>query len=202
MFPDFQNFDEAFSESPVSPMASNAQPLRRRKTLKQRLSFYLANLAIMPVVAVVYASLVADGIRMLMPVFQRRLYQLPIPGAGMARQYDGFDRADLAIVVSLLLFVVVSWLWCRVFLELQGFGAGAVQFRQPQFVRVLLAAIAAVIILGDAAIFYVGLASQTSSEWNESPKWVIPAATLIYSCGLAAIGWWHADFSEQQRQYV
>jgi protein-S-isoprenylcysteine O-methyltransferase Ste14 len=104
--------------------------------------------------------------------------------------------------VALLLFLVVSWVWCRVFTELLGYGTVAAQRHRSPFVFVLLTVIAAVIIIGDAAIFYVGLASQTASGWSDTPSWVIPAATLIYSCGLAAIGWWHADHKDQPRNLV
>ena len=102
----------------------------------------------------------------------------------MARQYDGFDRLDLAIVMSLLLFVVVTWLWNRVFSELQGFGSIVSRRKQSPIVFCLLSFIAVVILAGDALIFYVGLSSQSSSGWSETPSYVAPVATLIYSCGL------------------
>ena len=81
----FEGFDEAFADAPVAPVSpGSVPPLRRRKSLKQRLVFYAANLVIMPIIALVYATIIADGIRHLMPVFRRKLYSLPIPGAGLA----------------------------------------------------------------------------------------------------------------------
>lgn len=193
MFNAFDSFDEAFPRS----RATGELPrlLRRRKTLRQRLVFGLANLCVLPVICLVYATIIADGLRLLMPIFQRRLYHLPIPGAGLLRQYDGWDRADLAIVVSILMFFAVAWLWCRIFTELQGYGTVAAHRHRSPIAFFLLAFIASVIILFDAGIFYFGLSSQTASGWSDAPEYVVPAATLIYSCGLAMLGWWHSDYS-------
>ncbi len=193
MFRAFDQFDEAFSQ-PGTGQAT-PRPIRRRKTLKQRFVFVVANLLILPVIGLVYAVVSADGIRQLMPIFQRRLYQLPVPGAGVLQRFDGWNRADLAIVVALLLFAVLTWLWTRVFLELQGYGPIAMQRLRTPIVFYLLTFLAGVIIVFDAGLFYFGLASQTSSGWSDVPDFVVPAATLLYACGLAVLGWWHSDYS-------
>jgi len=129
-----------------------------------------------------------------LPVFQMRLYNLPIPGAGIARNYDGWNRLDLALLMSLLLFAVVSWLWYRVFTELLGFGTIWARRHSAPVVAYLLTGITVVLIAGDAFIFYVGLSSQTASGWSETPEYVAPAATIIYACGLAVLGWAHSDY--------
>lgn len=194
MFNGFDQFDEAFFSDTPQNRARAAPRLRKRRTIKQVLSFYLANLIVMPIVGLVYASIIADGIRLLLPIFRRRLYQLPIPGAGLARSYDGWDRADLAIVVSILLFGVITWLWCKIWIELMGHGSILDQRERNPLVFMMLVGIAGVILVLDAGIFYYGLAAQTSSGWSNAPDFIVPAATLIYSCGLAVLGWWHADY--------
>lgn len=193
MFDAFQQFDPVYS----SAAGGQGPPpyLPRRKTLKQRFVYALVNLMIMPIVCLVYSTIIADGIRILMPVFQKRLYQLPIPGAGLARLYDGWNRADLAIIVSILLFFVVTWLWCRIFTELQGYGPIWSQRESSPILFFLLSGIAGVIIFLDAGLFYYGLVSQTSNGWSDAPDTVVPAATLVYCCGLALLGWWHSDYS-------
>jgi len=192
MFDAFRQFDPVYSSA---GRHEPPPPLRRRKTLKQRFVFYVANLLVLPVICLVYATIIADGIRLLMPIFQKRLYQLPIPGSGLARHYDGWDRADLAIIVSVLLFFVITWLWCRIFTELQGYGPIWSQRQRSPILFYLLSFTAGVIIIVDAGIFYFGLASQTSQGWSDAPEFVVPAATLIYCCGLALLGWWHSDYS-------
>ena len=104
--------------------------------------------------------------------------------------------------VALLLFVVVTWVWTKVFVQLQHYESLSIQVQRSPIVFRLLAFLAAVLVIGDAGIFYVGLSSQTSSGWSESPGWVVPAATLIYSCGLAVIGWWHSDYQHNSSPLV
>lgn len=191
-FTNYGKFDEAFSEG------ASTVPLRRRKTLRERFVFFMANLLIMPIVALIYSSVIADGLRSVMPIFERRLYQLPLPGIGILKTYDGFDRMDLSIIVSLLLFLVLTWLWCKVFTEIMGFGT---IFNQRQSNPVLffsIAFIVGVIILGDALLFYIGLKTQSSGGWREVNDLVLQGATLLYTCGIAVIGWWHSDFKNSK----
>lgn len=193
MFEQIGSFDQAFS-SPADHPAASPRPIKRRRPWREVAIFWGANLFVMPIVGTIYATIIAEGLRRLMPIFQLRLYKLAIPGAGIARQYDGFDRLDIAIVMSLLLFVVATWLWNRVFSELQGFGSIVSRRKQAPIVFCLLSFIAVVILAGDALIFFVGLSAQSSSGWSDTPSYVAPVATLIYSCGLAVLGWWHSDY--------
>jgi len=186
LFPEFGKFDQAFDGSPVAAVADDAgPPLRKRKTWNQKLVFWGANLAAIPLIGLIYATVIAEGLRRLLPVFQMRLYNLPIPGAGIARNYDGWNRLDLALLMSLLLFAVVSWLWYRVFTELLGFGTIWARRHSAPVVAYLLTGITVVLI---------GLSSQTASGWSETPEYVAPAATIIYACGLAVLGWAHSDY--------
>lgn len=194
-------FDQLGSFEPVYPRGGGGNsnqpprpPLRRARKFTEYFVYYAANAIILPVVAIIYATIIAEGLRQMMPLFQMRLYKLAIPGAGFARDYDGLDRLDLAILMSLLLFVVVTWLWGRVFMELQGLGSIAARRHTQPIVFYFLSFIAFTLIVGDASIFYVGLASQGSSGWSETPFWVAPGATILYTCGLAIIGWWHSDW--------
>ncbi|MDA8746016.1 hypothetical protein N9N28_15430 [Rubripirellula amarantea] len=193
MFEQLGTFDQAFP-SPSGSSTAISPPLKRRRPWGEVVVFWGANLFVLPIVGTIYATIIAEGLRRLMPIFQLRLYKLPIPGAGLARQYDGFDRLDTAIVMSLLLFVLVTWIWNRIFTELLGFGTIMQRRSQAPIVFGLLSFVAFVILAGDALIFYVGLSSQSSSGWSETPSYVAPVATLIYSCGLAILGWWHSDY--------
>ena len=199
----FNGFDEAFAdESMFQSSPPIRPPLRRRKTVKQRFNFFIANLFIMPIICLVYATVIADGIRILMPIFRRKIYSLPVPGAGLVRNYDGFDRADLAIIVSILLFIVVTWIWTKVFTHLQhADNFGSTHQGSPIVFPVLLI-LASVLVIADDGIFYIGLSSQASAGWSDTPNWTVPAATLMYCCGLAIIGWWHSDYSTHNSTIV
>lgn len=188
-------FDEAFARSPddAGHFPSSTRP-RRRKTIGQRFFFWGANLFLMPIVCLIYLSVGAEGLRLLMSIFQMRLYRLPVPGAELLRDYQGWSRLDLAHLMALVLCIAVTLLWIEVFKRLQVGHLGDKHERNP-ILFWFTAAIAAIILFGDAAIFYVGLASQASSSWSETPAYVAPAATILYMAGLALIGAWHADYS-------
>ena len=193
MFDQLGSFDEVFGDGGEGG-APHAKPIRCRKPVREWTVFVAANAVVMPIVGLIYASVIAEGLRVLMPVFERKIYKLPIPGAGLARNYDGWDRLDLALVLSLLLFAVGTWLWTRVFIESQGYGTIAQQRLSNPVIFYMAIFVAVVFIGGDAGIFYIGLTTQSASGWTEGPDWVAPGATLIYMCGLAIVGWWHADF--------
>lgn len=184
------SFDQAFAKSP------GGQPpqLRMQKTLGEQIAFWGANTLLLPFIGVCYLVVSAEGLRQMMPVFATRLYKLPVPGAGLMRGYDGFDRLDLAIVMALLLCVAISFLWFRVFLELMGSGAYAGALRGKPVLFYLLASICGVILLGDATIFYFGLQSKAASGWSETPAYVPALATALYMTGLSLVGAWHADY--------
>lgn len=195
MLEELGDFDQAFAHAPEpgSP-APSLGPLRRRKTLRERFAFWGLNLLIMPLVALCYLTIGAEGLRRTMGVFSMRLYKLPVPGAGLLRQYDGWDRLDLSMLMALVLFGGVTFIWMRLFRELLGFGAvRQVGSRRPILLG-LLGVVAIIVVLGDAAIFYVGLQSQVASGWGDAPEYVPLVATVVYMAGLALVGAFHADY--------
>lgn len=198
MFEQFDSFQQAFGASPGSgqPPRSNSKPMKRRRSFGEFIVFWGLNSVILPLVVLCYLTVGAEGLRQTMEVFQTRFYRLPIPGAGMLRNYDGFDRLDLALPMAFVLFVAVTMLWIRVFKELQSDGNLANQRNRNPILFYLLAGIVAVVVLGDAGIFYAGLSSTVASNWNETAEYVPLIATVIYSAGLALLGAWHADYHQ------
>lgn len=168
------------------------------KSWKERCIFWALNAIFMPLVALVYVVVVAEGLRVQMSVFAMRLYKLPVPGAGLLRQYDGFDRLDLAVPMSLMLFVAVSYLWLRFWKETSISGnLGEKRKALPVFFWAQVA-VALIIVLIDAGVFYMGLAAKSSSGWSETPAFVPLGATVLYAAGLAMLGAWHADYHDKK----
>ncbi|MEO1527977.1 MAG: hypothetical protein AAFX06_21295 [Planctomycetota bacterium] len=186
-------FDHGFT--PVGSETSRSiSPLKRRKSLKSRITFWLVNLLLVaPAIIVVYLTVVADGLRASIDVFATRLNKLPVPGAGMLAQFDGFDRIDIASVTALILCVTVSYLWYRIFIELSGHG----RFNNPDQRQMILmwffGVMAIVIIVGDALIFLAGMTGQASG-WGGSSQPMCIGATVVYAFGLALLGGYHADY--------
>ncbi len=91
MFDDFDSFDQAFAPVGVGETASGRiRPLKKRKTIKEQIFFWILNLILLPMVGICYLTVGAEGLRKLMGVFAMRLYKLPIPGAEFLQHYSGF----------------------------------------------------------------------------------------------------------------
>ncbi len=195
MFDDFDSFDQAFAPVGVGETSSGSvRPLKKRKSLKEKIFFWTLNLILLPVTGICYLTVGAEGLRKLMSIFAMRLYKLPIPGAEFLQDYSGFDKLDIAMLAAIVLFTAVTILWVRIFRELQSSDRISQQRRHNPILFFLLAGIAAIIIFGDAGIFYIGLKSQTSNGWTDTPAYVPAVATILYTAGLALLGAWHADF--------
>jgi len=197
---DFESFDQVFA--PVESDEKTAKPVRRlpkRKTLKEQIVFWTLNSMILPLVAICYLSIGADGLRQMMAGLSVRLHKLPIPGAEFLKDYSGFERLDVAMLAAIVLFVGVAILWVRVFRELQDVNELISRRRANPIRFILLVVIAAIIIVADAGIFWVGLSSQASSGWTDTPAYVPVAATVLYMAGLALVGCWHSDYHYSNR---
>ncbi len=184
----FDTFDPAFAT------AGPTRPLRRRKTLRQTTMFLLGNLCILPIMVVTHASVAGEGIRSSLPVFQRKLWSLPIPGASLARDYDGFDKLDLSFLAAVTLFAIAALVWRNLFLMLHEWSSRANDQEQHPLATLLIAGIYLSVIVADAVLFWAGIASQTTSDWSHTPEYVAPLATVLFTALVAVIAAWHADF--------
>lgn len=167
--------------------------LRRRKTWTQWFVFLIANLLLLPVLIVTHASVAGDGIRSMLPVFQRKIWSLPIPTASFARHYDGFDKLDLAFLAAISLFSIAALTWKHLFLTLQEPTADGVSVRSSASGLIRMAIV--LCVLGaDAGLFWAGLASQSACGWSDPPTFVAPLATALFTSLTAACALWHVDF--------
>lgn len=195
MFEQMGTFDQGFEPVGGSDAAGPVGPFKRRKSLSSRLIFWSANLLLVaPAIIGIYLTVVADGLRNSLSVFATRLSKLPIPGIGIMAEFDGFDRIDIATVTALIMCVTVSYLWYRIFIELSGHGRFAGGSGRQDILMWVFAAIAAVLIVGDALIFYAGMSGQTASGWGAQSSTVCIGATIVYAVGLAFLGGYHADY--------
>ncbi|QDU98621.1 hypothetical protein [Lignipirellula cremea] len=195
---EFGGFQEAFSrESGGVPSTPAATPLRRRKTVFQKLMFWGANAIVVPLVGACCLCVGGEGLRRLMPIFQMRLYKLPLPGIGLLRGYDGWNRLDLSLLFAFALFVAVTFLWIRLFRGLLG-GKFAAQRSSNPILFYLVATIAGLILVGDGVLFYFGLASQANESWTVTPSYIPAGATAVYMAALALLGMWHADYAHSE----
>lgn len=188
-----EDFDQVFAQATDAGTAPLARTLRRKKTVAQKIAFWGANCVVMPLVSLCYLTISADGLRQMLPLLSLRIYKLPVPGAGLLRQWDGWDRLDLSMLMALLLFVAITLIWIRVFTELMDSGSFAERRDRNPLLFYLLAAVIVVVVIGDCSIFYFGLAAKAASSWTDVPAYMPALATTLYMACLALLGAWHAD---------
>lgn len=188
-----EDFDQVFAQATDGGSASMPRTLRRKKTLPQKIAFWGANAIFMPLVALCYLVISADGLRQMLPLLSLRLYKLPVPGAGLLRQWDGWNRLDLSMLMALLLFAAITFIWIRVFTELMDAGSFVERRERNPILFYLLSAVVVVVVIGDCLIFYFGLAAKAASSWADVPSYMPALATTLYMACLALLGAWHAD---------
>lgn len=179
-------FDQAFGSG----------PLKLRKKLGEQVAFWGTNCLVMPLIAVCYLVVSAEGLRQMMPVFQTRLYTLPIPGIGTLAEYDGWDRADLAVLMSGLLFIIITIVWIKLFKLLMSDGDILAKRQSNPILFYTLSAVGSSILLGDAVLFFFGLDAKASSGWSNTHPSVPYLCTGLYLSLLAGVGAWHADYQK------
>jgi hypothetical protein len=95
-----------------SPTASpDSDTLDAQNTFSAWLLYLLWKLLTFGVVAPIYLSVIADGLRTLVPVLGQKLHKLPIPGFASFAKYVDTRRLDLATFLALVLLGAVWWLW-------------------------------------------------------------------------------------------
>jgi len=127
-------------------------------TVVAHAKYWLWKLFTIVILAPIYCSVIAEGLRMLVPALGQKLYKLAIPGFTMFGQYQETRRLDLAIFMAIFLLLAVWWLWEQVllvFLSTDALFEGS-GWNAANYTRVIL--ILGVVILGaDACLFYVSL---------------------------------------------
>ena len=185
----FDPFDQTFA----SDDPNNPNPIRMKRTWREEFIFWFLNALILPLISTVYLAVSAAGLRLSLSLLNLKLFKLPIPGAGLLRNYDGWDRLDLAMPLALLLFVAVSLLWGRIFRGLYDTTKTSIRRSHNPVLFYLVAGLLGTILFADAAIFYIGLESHTAGNWSEAAKFAPAVATAVFVAVPALLAAWHAD---------
>ena len=106
----------------------------------------------------IYCSVIAEGLRMLVPALGQKLHKLAIPGFAMFGQYQETRRLDLAIFLALFLLIAVWWLWEQVLKVLL---TTDIAFHDsgwnPDAYKRLVLILGVVVLVADAALFYISM---------------------------------------------
>ena len=112
---------------------------------------------------VIYISVMADGLRTLIPALGQKLYQLPL--LGELKHYEGTHRLDLAPFMAFLIAIAVFYLWERIL----SFWLGAEYDDGPHWDSEkegeLVLKLGYVLLGADILLFY---SAMTAAGWGES----------------------------------
>ena len=86
-----------------------AEPIPRQRGLS--IKTWLWKIVTFPFLGTIYCSVIADGLRRLVPDLGRPLWRaVPFPGFSQLRYYEGLHKLDLAFLMALLLLFAVWFL--------------------------------------------------------------------------------------------
>lgn len=193
-FEDLEGYGQAFD--PDKPVEGE-KALRKRHTWSERLSFYGGNALLLPPIAFSYFVVGGEGLRQLLGVLGTKVYRTPLPGAGALKNFDGWDRLDVAQIFAAVLFILILMTWKVVFAESMGNGKYWQQRKDNPVLVYLLLGLVSVLLIADLVIFYAGLESKMTGSWSVSDSGALPAlAAILYAAIQALLGFWHADYAD------
>ena len=137
----------------------------------------------LPIIGIVYITLISEGLRLLIPVLGQKLYKFPLPFVSAMRNYHPWDRLDLAYFFSILLLIAVWYLWkvtLKVYLSYEG--QAVPPGWDPAKYRGFVLTIAVIILSADAFLFYFAMTQQV--YWKTQFSFTALLATGAYICVL------------------
>ena len=157
-------------------------PPRQRKRIQWKA--WAFKLVSFPVIALVYVSVISDGLRRLVPELGLPLWRaIPLPGFSLLRNFEGLHKLDLAHVLSLVL-LFASWFMWVALLRVKFFPRDVVKtgMELPTYIK-FVCALACVIIVCDSALFYYALVNE--GIWGGNKIVSLPA--LLATCAYTAV---------------
>ncbi len=125
------------------------------------------------VLGLIYFSVIAEGLRQLVPVLGQRLYKLPLLAS--LKNYEATYRLDLAPFFALFLLISVWHLW-GIVLKLWVLEYDLQQYSEPH--RRMVAALAITILGADTYLFYAAVSQMGWSSSFSLPAIIATAAYL------------------------
>ncbi len=161
---------------------SPSPPLTLAAVVVAHAKYWLWKALTIVVLGPIYCSVIAEGLRLLVPALGQKLHKLAIPGFALCAQYQETRRLDLAIFLALFLLVAVWWLWEQVLKVLL---STDVAFQNsgwnPEAYKRLVLILGVVVLVADAALFYL---SMVQMGWGGT-RFSLP--TLLATAAYVAV---------------
>jgi hypothetical protein len=139
------------------------------------LKYWLWLFATKLVLGVIYLSVIAEGLRYLVPALGQRLHKLPLLSS--LQDYEETHRLDLAPFFALFLLIAVWYLWERV-LHVWLASNGDIEWKPEEL---LIFTLGTVILGSDGLLFYI---SMTTMGWGGS---IISISAFLASLAYIAV---------------
>lgn len=137
-----------------------------------------------PIIGLIYGSIVAEGMMRLVPTLALKVSKLPVPGLHRLKDYEGFHRLAIAHLLAIVLMFVVWHLWVRLMtLWLDGEHFTKQCRWNPETYARVIGLLGAVVLGGDAILFYY---SVSHSGWGSGTVFSF-AALICTACYLGVI---------------
>jgi hypothetical protein len=150
---------------------------RTPRLVLARLKYWAWEILTKGILGVIYISVIAEGLRRLVPALGQRLYRLP--GLGALREYEATYRLDLAPFLAVFILIAVWYLWDEI---LQLWLRRECDDDESPWNRanhgLLIVSLGIVILGSDAVLFYIAM---TQIGW-QGAGFSFPAllATVAY----------------------
>lgn len=141
----------------------------------------LFNLAVLPALATVYWTIIAAGTRTMAPILATKLYKVPAPGVfAWMRHYVTWREIDVANVLSLIVLAFV-WVAASLMMHVLVYGGFRMRGVTSQFARKFVLTTAPVLLLADAALFYVALGETNGLFAHQQFSLTQLIMTILYT---------------------
>lgn len=130
------------------------------------------------VLSLVYVTLIADGLKQFIAPLNMRLYKA-VPFLSFLQDYEATHRIDLSHPASLLLMVFVWVAWTIVLIYwFPELGDSSTSFSGKQRSNDVFVTLAAILLIGEACLFYLSMVRVTWSGAAFSVSAVL--GTIVY----------------------
>ena len=154
------------------------------------------NLAVLPVLGLIYFNVNSIGLRLTIPALALKLHRVGLPSL---RHYHWWRDLDLANVAALGMLILV-WVFALFLMRLLLLGRCHVQGVNEPLTRAFVLTAGSVLLIADAVMFYHGIGEQAGLFGGGKASWTQIVLTVAYSTALLAVAFLHVLLEQRSHQ--
>ena len=151
------------------------------------LKAWLVKLVSIPILALIYWIVVAEGLRLMHPVFGTPLSKLPVPGFGLFARYQATYRFDLGHIAAMGIFMCSMILWVLIMKDLFVKNERPDEEPSTRFIRQrILRTLGLSMLGGDLVLFFVGVSQSVGGVLGGGME-IFPSLVLTVVYGSSIV---------------